>query len=275
MAQLPPHPSLDHLRRQARALQRAARTGDPAAVARVVTAFPGAEASKLPLSHAQTCIAREHGLASWPKLVAAVEARRAGPEPASDSAILAERWFALAELEDLRPLNRALAVGKARKEAARAVMQRDAARYAAFQRTLVRGLSSRRDRERFECAGALDVFGGAWTRAPLAPLMDDPVPRVRWMAMHALSCHGCGEKPGALEPRVRDRIVEATRSDPSLRVRHHAAAALALAGETSAIPVLRERLEAETDQKLLRGLAWALASLIRSSRPDKAAPASL
>src|SRR5579872_1560294 len=146
----------------------------------------------------------------------------------SDAQTLAERWFALAAEVELGPLFHALAVGKRRLEAARDAMRVDAPRYAAFQAALVRGLAARRPRERFEAAHALDIFGDASTRRRLAPLMDDPVPRVRWMAMHALSCHACGEKPDALEAEVRARIARAAKSDPSPRVRRHASVALTL-----------------------------------------------
>ena len=50
------------------------------------------------------------------------------------------------------------------------------------------------------------------------------------MAMHALSCHACGEKPGALEDAIRDRIITAATSDPSPQVRRHAAVALGRKG---------------------------------------------
>lgn len=71
---LPPLPHPDHLRRQARDLLRAWRRGDADALAR-------AETWQLQppwqLAAAQFSIAREHGLASWPRLMAAVDARRA------------------------------------------------------------------------------------------------------------------------------------------------------------------------------------------------------
>lgn len=191
---------------------------------------------------------------------------------ALDAETLAALWFSLAEAGDLAALNRALAVGKRRLEGARAIMRGKAARYRAFQHALVGGLASPSPRTRFECAHALDVFGDASTRAPLAPLMDDPVPRVRWMAMHALSCHACGEKAEALEGPVLDRIIAATGADPSPQVRRHAAVALALAHAAGVAPSLRERLEHETNRKVQRGLAWALAEL---ARPAKAAPAGV
>jgi hypothetical protein len=273
MAQLPKHPSLDHLRREARALQRACRAGEPTATARLTAVVGDVDAATVALSRAQTAVARAYGFPSWPKLAAEVAARRArrNAPTQQDAAALAEQWFALAELDNPKPLNKALNVGKRRIEAAREVMRNNPVRYRAFQQALIRGLTSTA-RDRFECAHALDQFGDASTRDALVPLMDDPVPRVRWMAMHALSCHACGEKPGALEVGIRERIVEAARADPNVRVRFHAANALALAGETSAVPVLREVLTRETNPRLLRGAAWALAEL---TRPDKAAPGGL
>jgi Ankyrin repeats (3 copies) len=59
--------NLDQLRKQAKELVKAARTGDADALAR----FDGREPI---LARAQLVIAREHGYPSWPSLVASVEA---------------------------------------------------------------------------------------------------------------------------------------------------------------------------------------------------------
>jgi len=59
--------NLEQLRKQAKELTRAARAGDPDAVARLGDLPPQ-------LASAQTVLAREHGHRSWPALVAAVEA---------------------------------------------------------------------------------------------------------------------------------------------------------------------------------------------------------
>ena len=189
-----------------------------------------------------------------------------------DAEALAARWFALAEAGRLSELALAMAVGRGRLTAARAVMQRSSEPYAAFQAALVRGLSATQSRVRFECAHALDQFGDESTRRALAALMDDPVPRVRWMAMHALSCHACGEKPGALEPDIRTRIMRAAAGDPSPQVRRHAAVALGLAHETGAAAALDAMLERETDAKTLRMAGWARAEL---DRPAKATASGL
>jgi hypothetical protein len=72
MPQLPARPDLDQLRRQARELHRAAR-GDDAGALRRLRQVSGTVA----LSAAQLAIARDYGFASWPRLKAEVEHRRA------------------------------------------------------------------------------------------------------------------------------------------------------------------------------------------------------
>jgi ankyrin repeat protein len=88
MADLPARPSLDHLRREARDLLRAAQSGDPAAAGRI-RAVSGA----LTLASAQLALAREYGYASWARLKTEVSAR------ATDLARLAEE-FCVASIRD-------------------------------------------------------------------------------------------------------------------------------------------------------------------------------
>ncbi|GAB3891536.1 hypothetical protein GCM10029964_064870 [Kibdelosporangium lantanae] len=91
MSTMPDRPHLDNFRRQARALQRAVRAGDPEAAARVAR---HAEASAdLRLSTAQFVVAREYGYASWPRLVRYLETvaehnwdTRLGATPTTDPA---------------------------------------------------------------------------------------------------------------------------------------------------------------------------------------------
>lgn len=74
---LPDRPNAAQLRRLAKELRAAARAGDPSAVQRMrqhVDADPAA----ITLSAAQLVIAREHGFASWPRLMEHVKARRPG-----------------------------------------------------------------------------------------------------------------------------------------------------------------------------------------------------
>lgn len=73
---MPDRPHLDSFRRQARVLQRAARAGDPGALARLARHHPGGmpvDASGLRLSAAQAVVAREYGFPSWPRLIRYLE----------------------------------------------------------------------------------------------------------------------------------------------------------------------------------------------------------
>ncbi|MGH3228120.1 MAG: ankyrin repeat domain-containing protein, partial [Streptosporangiaceae bacterium] len=70
MADLPARPSLDHLRREARDLLRAAQAGDTAAADRI-----RAVSATATLASAQLAVAREYGFASWARLKTEVQAR--------------------------------------------------------------------------------------------------------------------------------------------------------------------------------------------------------
>jgi hypothetical protein len=103
MNRSPDRLNLDHLKKQAKDLLRLYRSGDTAAMARFRRALPaaadmnddGIAGLELRLHDAQSCIAREHGLASWPDLKRYVEVQMAahnyGPRPALGSAHLLRR----------------------------------------------------------------------------------------------------------------------------------------------------------------------------------------
>ena len=106
MPSLPNDPSLEHFRRQARALQRGVRTGNARARELVATYHPAppAELDNLPLSAAQLAVARGYGFASWPKLRHYLDQAAAltrnptiDPDPSSaDAGGLADRYCRLA-----------------------------------------------------------------------------------------------------------------------------------------------------------------------------------
>ena len=70
---LPPAPSLEYERKEAKALLRQIRAGDADALRRVYSTHPAAlrdrRLDELKLTDAQHLIAREHGFASWPRMV--------------------------------------------------------------------------------------------------------------------------------------------------------------------------------------------------------------
>ncbi len=85
MNRSPDRLNLDHLKKQAKDLIRLYRSRDPAAMARFRAALPAAaghsdediSSLQLRLHDAQSCIAREHGFASWPDLKRYVEVQMA------------------------------------------------------------------------------------------------------------------------------------------------------------------------------------------------------
>ena len=85
MKRIPPRPDLGHLKKQAKDLLARYRSGEPEALARFRIALPAAAgqadeaiaAMGLRLHDAQSCLAREHGFASWADFQGFVLARRA------------------------------------------------------------------------------------------------------------------------------------------------------------------------------------------------------
>ena len=105
MATLPTHPDLGHLRRQARALQRAAVAGDPLAADRIARnhPHPPADLSTFRLSAAQLTVAREYGFPSWPRLRHHLDARAAHSwTPTDDGPVGRRRAVLPARLPDVR-----------------------------------------------------------------------------------------------------------------------------------------------------------------------------
>lgn len=85
MKRIPPRPDLGHLKKQAKDLLASYRNGEPEVLARFRAALPAAAgradkavaAMDLRLHDAQSCLAREHGFASWSDFQGFVLARRA------------------------------------------------------------------------------------------------------------------------------------------------------------------------------------------------------
>jgi hypothetical protein len=72
--ELPTRPDVEHYRKQAKALVRAYRGGDPAATARAEAVLGARARERFQLSDAQYVIAVEHGFSSWAEFGRACEA---------------------------------------------------------------------------------------------------------------------------------------------------------------------------------------------------------
>ncbi|MGH6986448.1 MAG: HEAT repeat domain-containing protein [Caulobacteraceae bacterium] len=174
-----------------------------------------------------------------------------------DFEALARRWRAMVEKEDLGGFLASLSIRKRQIDAAKALVKADPNLNQRLVDLLILGLSDPRAPVRFEAAHALDQFGEPRCVPHLAKLMEDRVPRVRWMAMHALSCHACGEGSVSLAPEIVGRICEAVRSDPSPRVRRNAAIALGISANPAAAATLADILVKENDPKVAQWAEWA------------------
>lgn len=91
---------------------------------------------------------------------------------------------------------------------------------------LIEGLSDPHPRIRWWCVQILDHVPDERALWAVAPLLDDPVDRVRCNAAHALGCVGCKR---TADPRLSDELMEklakVAQSDPSPKVRREAAKA--------------------------------------------------
>jgi hypothetical protein len=93
---LPDQPDLDHLRGQARTLQRAAGAGETVARQRIQAQLPD-HRGEVKLSVAQLVVAREYGFPSWPRLrqhLATIDRYRRDPVPTPAAAEPPEDQFA-------------------------------------------------------------------------------------------------------------------------------------------------------------------------------------
>jgi HEAT repeat protein len=80
------------------------------------------------------------------------------------------------------------------------------------------------------CLELLDTHPTARAVPHILPLLDDPVPRVRWHAAHALGCDTCKGGGSLMTPEIAAELARVADADPSAKVRAEAARALAELG---------------------------------------------
>ena len=291
-------PSLERLKHQAKELLRAYYGDNPQARARIVAQLPHL-VTLLParsgvrtvrLAHALLVIARENGFPSWPRLKAAVLAGLAGMAQLagerSRDQLSGTNDMAHGRMPSLQPRD-------GRRAAAIAALGRDLVDLAARQdvvglatcfsclprrdilsvRTLLVaggkqsmlvdvllvGLTSRSDRVRYDCAHALDHFADERCAEPLRQLANDPVPRVRRMALHVLSCDVCKLTPLPADDDLLTLVIDRALADPSINVRRHATVSLGACGnDPRALHVLHALATQTLDAAIRREARRAL-----------------
>jgi hypothetical protein len=256
---LPPRPDLDRLRREAKAL----KAGNP----EIRT-----------LAAAQRALARDYGFANWPAMKAAVEtsrdladriaARRARAEAGQARIVaLADTLLALARAGDALAIASRPGVGRTIGLQVRDRIAADPEHWRIVVDALIAGLGHGNPKVRFECAHALDTYADLRARDALAPLIDDPVPRVRWMAMHALACDACKIEAPPFAEAICERIAVHALEDDSIQVRRHAAWQLALCGGPLAVRTLDVMLDREADPAIRRNAMAARRKLLAAQAP--------
>jgi hypothetical protein len=291
-------PSLEQLKRQAKELLRAYRVDHPPARARIaahlphlVTLSPARSGGRtVLLAHALLVIARENGFPSWPRLKAAVLAGRAGMHPLADEKSLdllpgtcdmthsrapAAPPLGARRATTIAALGRDLAELTARQDVAglatrfSRLPRRDILAVRAFLvaggeqsllvDVLLAGLTSRNARVRYDCAHALDHFADERCLEPLRQLVNDPVPRVRRMALHVLNCDVCKLTPLPAADDLLTLLIDRALADPSINVRRHATVALgACRTDPRAVQVLHTLATQTPDTAIRREARRAL-----------------
>jgi HEAT repeat protein len=91
---------------------------------------------------------------------------------------------------------------------------------------LVRWLSHPSPAVRRCCLELLDLHPSPPAVEAIARCLEDPVPRVRWHAVHTISCDVCKAGASYLDQAIRARLETVASSDPSPKVRAQASLAL-------------------------------------------------
>lgn len=282
---LPQRPNIAQLKTLACELQRAYNAGELPAQRRFVQQLPAA-VSRQPLvaglrqatlAQAQAVLAREYGFSSWPLFRQHVEQVRAGLLAQREQAALLprarrqrviaelpERVAAAAERGDLEALFVALQIGRRDGDDVRARLVAEG-RFPAVVDALLTGVTSPSARVRFLVAQAMDHWADERCAAPLWTLLHDPVPRVRWAALHSLQCAACKLVPLTSGTVVVGRLVAMALSDPSIKVRRVATWELGqLCPDPQAVAALEQLCAEGADAVVLRNARLALSRLRRA-----------
>ena len=274
---LPTNPSLEQLKHQAKDLLKASRDRDLQALLRIEQYLPN-RAAAATLADIQLVIAREYGFASWPKLKRYIEALAAQPAVGLEQAPvvprrespykqrirqLADRILESAASGAIRQVLEYLVI-PARDILALRDYLVESGGYTQLVDVLLAHVDHPHPRTRFLVAQAMDHFADARCAAPLRAMLSDAVPRVRWAALHSLSCEACKLAPIAQNDDLVELVIALALHDPSIRVR--CVATYTLGGECydpRSVAALEQLLTHATDAAILRSARWALSQQLR------------
>lgn len=105
---------------------------------------------------------------------------------------------------------------------------------------IVKGLEHPNAKVRYECAHLLDSYGDDRCVPTLTRLLEDPVPRVRAIALHSLVCDACKLAPMHSRPNRLALTIDWASNDRHRRVRQEATRVLSESNEPEALAALRK-----------------------------------
>ena len=176
---------------------------------------------------------------------------------------MAERLLAAARQPELLPVFQALFAPNRDMLAMRAYLIERGA-YAVVIDALLRGAADPSAHTRYLAAQAMDHFADARCAAPLRRLLHDPVPRVRWAALHSLACDDCKIQPLNKPDNLVLMVASMALHDPSIRVRRVAAWELGqFLPDKTALATLESLLAQETDFTIRRNAQAGLKSQMK------------
>lgn len=269
---MPSMPDLDQLRNRAKDLLRAFRADDPLARKRValhlphLAAPPSRQTRDLLLADALLVIAREHDFRSWPRLKAHLEAAESEGFPRRSYAWRAELVHDLAaeamnrtHERDSEGLVRCFTAIPLRTLLTLRTLLAEEGELGSVVEVLIDGLRHPSPVIRYESAQLMDHLADDRCIEPLRRLLHDPVPRVRRIALHALSCEACKISPLATEDDFVALAIAQATADPSITVRRHAVGELSRrVADPRAAAMLRDLLASESDRVIVRYARGAL-----------------
>jgi hypothetical protein len=240
---LPQHPSLEQLKKQARDLLNSLHEGDQEALHRFTRAFHVTQENRttFKLTQAQLVLAREQGFPSWSQLAAWVSSGTLPTAPEPLVQLLAARAHHVrkaveSQLEQL---------GKVGVDAA------------------IAGLSDPNPRVRYGAADFMDHHADEDCADKLRDMaLNDPVPYVRDMALHALGCQRCKPEPLAVD--ILDILILRAKTEDSWKKRRGSVWSL---GQRNTDPGVTEALQYVVEHDPDPRVADAARGSLKTKRP--------
>jgi hypothetical protein len=243
---LPQNPSLEQLKHQAKEFIESLHQGDLRSTQRFARCFQVTPENRdtVKLTQAQLVLAREHGFPSWQQLSAWVTDRALPTSPEALVQMLASRTSRVRAVVQVQLES----LGKAGVDAA------------------IAGLSDPDPRVRYGAADFMDHHADEDCVEKLRDMaLNDPLPFVRDMALHALGCQRCKPEPLAVD--TLDIMILRARTEESWKKRRGAVWSLSQRNKDPGVKeTLLDIAEHDPDPRVAQAARWG----VKRKRPGPA-----